>query len=84
MSVRMRHTRAHTGNRRGHHFLKTPPLSQCNHCRAWHVRHKACLNCGYYRGRQVIDISKKMEKIQAKKQAQAEKQNEESANERPE
>ena len=55
MSVRMRHTRAHTKNRRSHHALETPRLSTCK-CGEKHVRHKVCMSCGEYRGRKVVDV----------------------------
>ncbi len=62
MSVRMRHTRAHTGNRRSHHALTAPRLSKCANCGAAHLRHRACEKCGTYRGRTVIDVVAKLEK----------------------
>lgn len=73
MSVRMRHTKAHSGNRRSHHGIKVPHLSKCVGCGEMHIRHKMCDNCGTYRGRQVVDvmaqISKKEKKQKAKNQA---------------
>lgn len=59
MVIRMRHTRAHTKNRRSHHALKTPTLAVCSHCQAHHRPHHMCLSCGYYNGRQVIDLEAK-------------------------
>ena len=52
----MRHTRAHTKNRRSHHGLSAPELSACSHCGANHRPHHMCLECGYYNGRQVMDL----------------------------
>lgn len=69
MVVRMRHTRSHTGNRRSHHALKERPLSTCTNCKALHVPHHACTECGRYRGRVVIDIVKKAEKKAKKSSA---------------
>jgi len=68
MSVRMRHTRAHTANRRSHHAIAAPRLSMCEKCNEYHERHKMCANCGTYRGREVMDVVAKVEKKQAKKQ----------------
>lgn len=69
----MRHTRSHTGNRRSHHGIKTPRLSQCANCSEWHLRHRACEHCGTYNERTVIDVAardaKKAER--AKKKAHA-------------
>jgi large subunit ribosomal protein L32 len=66
MTVRMRHTSGHTGNRRSHHGLKEPRLSVCPDCKALTARHSACLSCGRYRGRVVIDMVAKLEKKQTK------------------
>lgn len=59
MSVRMRHTKGHTNNRRSHHRVGEPRLSVCSNCKAPHLRHRACLECGSYKGREVIDVTKK-------------------------
>ncbi|MEK7136347.1 MAG: 50S ribosomal protein L32 [Patescibacteria group bacterium] len=67
MSVRMRHTHAHTANRRSHHALTGPRLSKCPKCEAPHLRHRACLNCGTYRGKEVVDVVAKAEKKEAKR-----------------
>jgi len=62
MSSRMRVTKGHTGNRRSHHHLKTPRLSKCANCGADHLRHKMCPECGYYRGKLIVDMLAKTEK----------------------
>jgi len=69
MSIRMRHTRSHTGNRRSHHGIKPPRLSQCAKCNQWHIRHRMCDNCGTYNERTVVD----MEAQKAKKAGRAER-----------
>lgn len=69
MSVRMRHTRAHTGNRRSHHGLNSPRLSKCPNCSAEHLRHRMCTNCGTYKGKQLVDVVALAEKKAAKKKA---------------
>jgi len=71
MSVRMRHTKGHTRNRRSHHALTSVRLSTCSKCSQEHIRHRACLNCGTYRGREVIDVSVALTKAELKKQAKA-------------
>ena len=63
----MRHTRAHTGNRRSHHALKGGAFSKCSHCGVLRAPHTVCTACGYYRGRKVLDQVKKVEKKQARK-----------------
>ena len=59
MVIRMRHTRAHTANRRSHHALKAPTLAICGNCQAKHRPHHMCLGCGFYKGRQVVDMTAK-------------------------
>ncbi len=66
MEVRMRHTRAHTANRRSHHALKAQKLSVCE-CGAPRVSHRACPSCGRYRGRVVVDVAAKMQAKAARK-----------------
>lgn len=58
MVVRMRHTRAHTANRRSHHALSSAVLIQCE-CGAKRVSHRACQQCGRYNGRVVVDLAGK-------------------------
>lgn len=67
MVIRMRHTRAHTGNRRSHHALKAKVFTTCTNCGEQKETHIVCKKCGFYRGRKVIDVVKKVEKKQAKK-----------------
>ena len=74
MTVRMRHTRSHTRNRRSHHALGMPRLSTCPKCSALHLRHKMCTNCGTYRGREVVDVMKRIVKKAEKMKNQSESQ----------
>lgn len=68
----MRHTRSHTKNRRSHHALKAPVLAVCKHCGATHRPHHMCLECGYYNGRQVMDLEAKKVARQARLQTRRE------------
>ncbi len=59
MTVRMRHTRAHTGNRRSHHALENPTLSKDTESGVVHLRHRASKITGKYKGRTVVNVEKK-------------------------
>ncbi len=56
---KQRISRARQGNRRRHHFLKLPQLVECRNCHEMRRSHHVCLNCGVYRGRQVIQIEER-------------------------
>lgn len=67
MVIRMRHTRSHTKNRRSHHSLTSPAVAIDPTTKVPHMRHKVCLETGMYRGKQVLNTTKKVEKKIAKK-----------------
>ncbi|MBF6590039.1 MAG: 50S ribosomal protein L32 [Ktedonobacterales bacterium] len=49
-------TKRRQGNRRQNHRIKIPQLVICPQCKQAHVNHHVCLNCGTYRGRQVLEV----------------------------
>ena len=53
---KQRMSRHRQGNRRRHIFLKSPELVPCQTCRELHRAHHVCPNCGYYGGRQAIEL----------------------------
>lgn len=67
MVVRMRHTRAHTGNRRSHHKVSGKAVVTDSKTGAVHLRHRVDMTTGMYRGKKIIDVMKKVEKKQSKK-----------------
>ena len=79
----MRVTKGHTGNRRSHHHIKTPRLSKCSNCGAYHLRHRVCPECGHYRGKMVVDVVAKQEKKLKKLNAESLKTNESAKAEEP-
>jgi large subunit ribosomal protein L32 len=56
---KQRVTRARQGFRRQHDRIRAPQLVRCTNCRTWKVQHHVCLSCGYYAGRQVVEIELK-------------------------
>lgn len=66
MVIRMRSTHGHTGNRRSHHALKKRQFLNCSKCKEPALPHTACLNCGTYKGKEIIDVLKKLTKKERK------------------
>ena len=67
MVVRMRHTKGKRNRIRSHHALKKTALSRCGHSNAPVLSHRTCLNCGYYKNREVVNVLAKLDKKEAKK-----------------
>jgi ribosomal protein L32 len=69
MVIRMRHTRGHTGNRRSHHALKDIKTVTDKETGSVHLRHRVDMTTGMYKGKKVIDVTKKVEKKIAAKRS---------------
>ncbi|MBC8335806.1 MAG: 50S ribosomal protein L32 [Anaerolineales bacterium] len=44
--------------RRAHDFLIPRNLTTCSNCGSMRLPHTVCANCGFYKGREVIEVSK--------------------------
>lgn len=82
MSVpKKQQTKSATRQRQSHNALKKINLSSCPKCKKPILPHTVCLNCGTYKGRQVLTIkekgAKKAEAAKAKKEKSKEKKNKE-------
>jgi large subunit ribosomal protein L32 len=42
--------------RRAHDAIGVPHLVQCSNCKEKMLPHRVCPQCGYYRGRQVLNL----------------------------
>jgi ribosomal protein L32 len=49
-----------------HKYIKPVSLSVCPKCRKTILPHTACKNCGYYKGREVINVLSKLTKKEQK------------------
>lgn len=61
-----RKTKGRRNQRRAHIFLEKPNLAKCPKCGHFGLPHTVCSNCGYYKGREVIDVLKKLTKKERK------------------
>ncbi len=50
-----------------HLYLKEVNLTKCQKCGKKIKPHTVCFNCGYYRGLEVVDVLKKLDKKEKKK-----------------
>ena len=51
-----RQSKARRDKRRAHDALARPATSTCPNCGEVKLPHRACSHCGYYRGRQVVEV----------------------------
>ncbi len=57
MAVPKRKTsRSKRDKRRTHYRVKMPAVSLCPQCQEPRLPHSVCPNCGYYKGREVIEV----------------------------
>ena len=77
-------TSSRRDQRRMHLFLKSPAITLCTKCKKPVKSHTVCFNCGYYNGKEVINVlgelTKKEKKAREKEIKAAEK---EGASEKP-
>jgi len=77
----MRHTRAHTANRRSHHALAGTRLTTSKEG-VTHPRHKVLLDGSMYRGRSVLDKqTKRIERARAAQKRRGDEPSSEKATE---
>lgn len=63
---KQRHTKSRRDKRRQHLKLEHQAFSICPRCKSPILPHRMCPNCGYYKGREVIDVLEKLEKKEKK------------------
>mgnify|MGYP003796000923 CR=1 FL=1 len=61
-----RHTSGMRDLRRSQVKAKRTKLAVCPKCNSSILPHIACSNCGYYKGKEVFDVFKKLDKKQRK------------------
>lgn len=73
MVPKQRQTKSRSRKRRSHHALKKIVLSKCQKCSQPVLPHRVCQSCGFYKGKEVIDVMAKLSKRQRKKAEKAQK-----------
>jgi large subunit ribosomal protein L32 len=53
---KQKRSKSNIRTRRRNWKLRRVTLSVCPHCRKPRLPHHACLNCGYYNGRQAVKV----------------------------
>ena len=57
MGVPKRKTsKARRDKRRANQGVAVPALARCSQCNEMRLAHRACPNCGYYKGRLVLEL----------------------------
>ena len=64
---RAHRTKGKQGSRRSHLNLKLSGLSLCSHCKKPRLSHTMCKFCGFYKGREVVNVLAKELKKKNKK-----------------
>lgn len=71
---KQRHTKSRRNMRRSHHALMLSTLAPCAKCRRLAIPHRMCPHCGYYKGREVVDVLAKLSRRERKQHEREEKQ----------
>jgi len=66
-----RHSRARQGKRRAAIKLSIRDTVLCFNCQSPVLPHTICKKCGFYKGREVVDVTKK-KRLKEKKEKEAE------------
>jgi large subunit ribosomal protein L32 len=51
-----KYAKARQGERRQHLRLDPINMTECSNCRQMRLPHRTCPHCGFYRGRQVVEV----------------------------
>lgn len=50
-------SKSRSRTRRSHFKCAKPALATCSHCKSLIASHRACPNCGYYKGKEVVAVA---------------------------
>ncbi|MFH0968946.1 MAG: 50S ribosomal protein L32 [Patescibacteria group bacterium] len=67
MSVpKQRHTKQRRDRKRKRFKIVSPKSQECPKCKSPKLPHQVCKKCGYYKGKEIINTLKKVEKKKKK------------------
>jgi large subunit ribosomal protein L32 len=66
---KQRHNQSRRDRRRGNIFIKAPVLIKCPKCGKPVLPHTVCGYCGFYKGKELVNVMAKLEKKEQKKRA---------------
>jgi len=72
MVPKQRKTKSRRNQRRSHLSLSKKNLVKCSHCSRMILPHRMCQFCGYFKGRQIIDVMAKLSKRERKEKQKQE------------
>ncbi|MCX6618350.1 MAG: 50S ribosomal protein L32 [Acidobacteria bacterium] len=52
-----RHSKRRTSTRRAHDHLVAPARINCSNCKEPKLPHRTCPHCGYYKGREIVEVA---------------------------
>lgn len=61
-------TSTRSGNRQSHNALKASPFGLCSNCKQPVISHAVCQNCGYYKGKKILDIESDKKEMKKEKE----------------
>jgi large subunit ribosomal protein L32 len=53
-----KHSKGRRDRRRAHDALQARNMVTCSNCGQMRLPHQVCGNCGYYKGREVVKVSR--------------------------
>lgn len=80
---KQRHTKSKRNKRRMHYFIPFLNLIECSKCGKLKKPHIVCPFCGYYKGREIINVLEKLEKKEKKEREKEIKMREKEKRSRP-
>ena len=66
---KQRHNQSRRDRRRGNIFIKAPALVKCSKCGKPVLPHTVCGYCGFYKGKEYLNVMAKLEKKEQKRRA---------------